>query len=49
MLQIGAPKQVIEKEFRIYEALYVELSKLGGKEIGLATAAYRELAAKLGS
>jgi len=49
MLQIGAPKQAIEREFRIYETLYVELTKLGVKEIGLCDAVYRQLTAKLGS
>ena len=48
MLQNGAPKNMIDQEFRIYETLYTDLAELGVKEIGLAESAYRHLATDLG-
>jgi len=47
MLANGAPKQLIETEFRVYDTLYQDLAKLGVPQIKIAEAAHRQLAKEL--
>lgn len=48
MLRNGMAKDLVTAEFRVYETLYSDLTKLGVKEIVLAETSYQQLAKELG-